>query len=254
MTEAHHDALISILLAAARTGLPAEAIAAEALRRHEQIPVFVQPDPPGWRPIRFQADPRSRVPEFEETFPDDVYDVMLTDRILLTPDVLREVLATGKLHRVTIDGETICSVREEVGYTAWSIDIDGTAEVEADCAVTRSYLETYVLCEAQRVPLEAMLVPRSALDLLHPQIAPPAAASLNRGRVPPVERPPGEPLRADALYDREEAAAILRVTSRTINRWVKNGTIASSKVGGRRLIKGAEILARLEDPAPPEAD
>ena len=172
--------MISIHLAAARTGLPVDAFVAEALRRHHEIPVNVRPDPPGWRAVRFQADPRSRVPEFEETFPDDNYDVMLTEPIRLTPDVLREVLVTGKLHRVTIDGETVGTAREEVGYTAWSIDVDGTTDFEPSSAVSRHYKECYALCEAPTITLGSLLVPRSALDLLgadSPAEAPPMGAT-----------------------------------------------------------------------------
>ena len=163
--------LISIPLAAARTGLPVDAFVAEALRRHDEIPIFVQPDPPGWRAVLHQADPRSRVPIFEEHYPSDIYDIELVDPILLTPDVLREVMTTNKLHRVTIDAMPIGTVREEIGYTAWTISADGTVDFEPSSAVSRSYVESYVLCEAQQIPLGSLLVPKSALDHLraHPQ-------------------------------------------------------------------------------------
>lgn len=47
-------------------------------------------------------------------------------------------------------------------------------------------------------------------------------------------------------YTRQEAAAFLRVGLRTINRYLANGTLASHKVGGRRLIPAA-ALRRLVD-------
>ena len=158
--------LISIEEVAERLARSPRSIAAEALRRHEQIPVYVQPDPPGWRAVRYQADPRPRVSVFLETRPHAVYDEMLTDSIMLTPDVLRDVLAAGKLHRVTIDGEPVSASREEVGYAAWSIGAQGKVETDPESAIARSYVECFVLCEPQRVPLEALLVDEGALDLL----------------------------------------------------------------------------------------
>jgi hypothetical protein len=178
-------AKISIPLAAVHARLPADVVSAEALRRHQEIPVYVQPDPSGWRAVRLQADPRPRVPVFEEADPSDVYDIVLTEPVLLTPDVLREVLATGKLDRVTVDGETIGTVREEVGYTAWSIDVDGTADFDGESAGRRRYKEMYRLCEAPTITLGSLLVPRSAVDLLAPlgessptSVAPPTQADL----------------------------------------------------------------------------
>ena len=243
MTEAHPD-LISIPLAAARTGLPVDAFAAEALRRHDEIPVYVQPDPPGWRAVLHQADPRSRVPEFEETFPDDVYDILLADPILLTADVLREVLATGILRRVSIDGETIGSVREEVGYTAWSIGADGTAETDPASAVTRIYKECFVLCEAQRVPLESLLVDEAALDLLRSSssadLAPDPDAVLQRldALAKQIAAPPDDVL--------SEAQAVERLPWRKADarRWLRREGL-SVEVDGRRVVVWADVVGRL---------
>ena len=47
-------------------------------------------------------------------------------------------------------------------------------------------------------------------------------------------------------YTRQEAADFLRVSLRTINLYLVNGTLASHKVGGRRLIP-ATALRRLVD-------
>lgn len=47
-------------------------------------------------------------------------------------------------------------------------------------------------------------------------------------------------------YTRHEAAEFLRVSVRTINRLIADGTLTSAKVGGRRLIP-ADALHRLVD-------
>ena len=253
--QAHPDSLISIPLAATRTGLPVDAFVAEALRRHDEIPVYVQPAPPGWRAVLHQADPRSRVPEFEETFPDDVYDVMLTDRILLTPDVLREVIATGCLHRVTIDGLTVGTEREEIGYTAWSIGAQGKVETDQESAVTRTYKECFVLCEAQRVPLESLLVDEAALDLLRSSssadLAPDPDAVLQRldALAKQIAAPPDDVL--------SEAQAVERLPWRKADarRWLRREGL-SVEADGRRVVVWEDVVGRLRhreeesDPAP----
>ena len=245
--------LISILEAAEATGRSPQVLLAIALRRPEEIPVYVQPEAPGWRAVQLQADSGPRKLFWRHRCPGEVYDEVLTEPIPLAPDVLRDVMATGLLRRVTIDGLPIGASREEVGHTQWSIDLRGQVHVEAESAVMRRYHEVYALCQAQRVLLESLLIPRKALRHLS---APSTQASTAASSAPPPlpPSPAGPQLRAETLYDRDDAAAILRVTSRTINRWIKNGTIASSKVGGRRLIKGADILARLEPPAPPQPE
>lgn len=42
-------------------------------------------------------------------------------------------------------------------------------------------------------------------------------------------------------YTRAEAAEMLRVTSRTIDRWLRAGTLQGTKVGGRWLIPESAI-------------
>ena len=240
------DALITIPLAAARAGLPVDAFAAEALRRHREVQVFVQPDPPGWRAVRYQADAGGRVPEFEEHLPDDVYDVMLTAPMLLTPDVLREVLATGWLHRVTIDGETVGTARQEVGYTAWSINVDGTAEFDSSSAVTRRFKECFVLCEAQCVPLESLLVEASAVDLLLAE----SAGSQQSGDQTP--RAPTLP-RDRALLTIAEAARRLRMRRTRAESWLESRGLVQLFEGRKRV--SAETLdaaIRIAGAAPPQ--
>ena len=237
--------MISIHLAAAHTGLPVEAICAEALRRHEQIPVYVQPDPPGWRAVAVQADVGGRVPDWEQHYPDDVYDVMLTDRILLTPDVLREVLATGKLHRVTIDGETVGTERAEVGYAAWSIGEDGMVESDSESAVTRHYKETYTLCEAQQVPLEALLVPRSALEAILAE----SAGSAQRGDQTP--RAPTLPCDR-ALLTIAEAARRLRMRRTRAETWLESRGLIQLFEGRKRISAEALDAAIAGHPLPAE--
>lgn len=39
-----------------------------------------------------------------------------------------------------------------------------------------------------------------------------------------------------------EAARLLRVSPRTIKRWIRDGTVPSIKVGGRRLVLIKEII------------
>jgi hypothetical protein len=194
--------LISVPEAAEATGRPARVLLAQALRRHDEIPVCVQPVPPGWRAVLLRGEAGGRTPRWREHFPSPFHDALLTDPILLSPDVLRTVLATGSLDRVTLDGLTVGATREEVGYTRWSMARDGVLEYEPESAETRSYLEVYALCEGHSVPLEALLIPRSALDLLR------------------VEAPPSAPPRARP-GSTDEAASVLGISRDTLDRMRK---------------------------------
>ena len=244
MTDPPND-LISIALAAGRTGLPVDALVAEALRRHGEIPIFVQPDPPGWRAVLLQADAGTRVPEFQEFFPDDSYDTMLTEPILLTPDVLREVMSGGTLHRVTIDGETIGTVREEPGYTAWSIAADHTADFEPDSAVTRYYKEAHALCEPQQITLGSLLVPKAALGLLRADLPDPRADIL-LAAVADVQASVAK-LRDEVSRDvmtRTEVIEWIGGNHGNTRRWLDAQGLGNT-VGKRTLYVRAELVERL---------
>jgi excisionase family DNA binding protein len=45
-----------------------------------------------------------------------------------------------------------------------------------------------------------------------------------------------------------EVARVLGVAVRTVRRWIANGTLPSSKIGGTRLVAEADLL-RLLDPS-----
>lgn len=49
-------------------------------------------------------------------------------------------------------------------------------------------------------------------------------------------------IKPDELYTTQEAREFLRVSERTIKRFLKNGIISAHKVGGRYRIWGREIL------------
>lgn len=243
------DELITIPEVAEATARPAEALRAEALRRPDEIPVFVQPDPPGWRAVRLQADPRHRVPVFQEMYPDGTYDLVLTEPIRLTPDVLREVLAAGILFRATIDGETISTVREESGYSAWSIDAEGVVEIDPDNTVSRQYKESYRLCEAQPIPLDSLLVLRSAVDLLRLGVPPGASA------VEPAAPDAGADRPSPALLTVAEGARRLRMRRTRAEAWLEARRLIQH-FGGRKRISAtkldAAIAAEGSEPAAPE--
>ena len=52
-------------------------------------------------------------------------------------------------------------------------------------------------------------------------------------------------IRPQAVYTTEEARALLKVSPRTIKRFLKNGLIRANKVGGQYRILGKELLRLL---------
>ena len=57
----------------------------------------------------------------------------------------------------------------------------------------------------------------------------------------------------DQVYTTEESRDFLRVSERTIKRFLKNGIIRANKVGGRYRILGRELLRLVSPEAEQEA-
>lgn len=55
-------------------------------------------------------------------------------------------------------------------------------------------------------------------------------------------------IRPQAVYTTEEARVLLKISPRTIKRFLKNGLIRANKVGGQYRILGKELL-RVVSPA-----
>ncbi len=53
-------------------------------------------------------------------------------------------------------------------------------------------------------------------------------------------------LNADKIYSPSEAADCIGVNRRTIHRWIERGVLDSSRIGGRRVILGQDIVAALK--------
>jgi excisionase family DNA binding protein len=58
-----------------------------------------------------------------------------------------------------------------------------------------------------------------------------------------------EPIYADAVYSREEAAELLGVSLSTVKRLIATGTLEASRPGGLRrvFVKGSAILRMLDE-------
>lgn len=56
-----------------------------------------------------------------------------------------------------------------------------------------------------------------------------------------------EEIKPEQVYTTEETRGFLRISERTMKRWLKRGIIRANKVGGRYRILGGEIL-RLVSP------
>lgn len=50
-------------------------------------------------------------------------------------------------------------------------------------------------------------------------------------------------IRPHQVYTTEEARSFLRISERTMKRWLKRGIIRANKIGSRYRIMGAELLA-----------
>jgi excisionase family DNA binding protein len=65
----------------------------------------------------------------------------------------------------------------------------------------------------------------------------------------PRQARPHEPIYADAVYSREEAAELLGVSLSTVKRLIATGTLEASRPGGLRrvFVKGSAILRMLDE-------
>ena len=149
-------ALLSLIEVAEARSCTPRALLAEALRKPDELPLFVEPEPPGWSGVPLVAPAGERRPGWAEEIPEDEH-MLLRGPIRLTPDVLREqVIPHARVAFLTTDGESINTLRPSGGYERFHLRggrLVGDARGDG-----RRVLRCVELCEEQAVPLEALLV------------------------------------------------------------------------------------------------
>jgi hypothetical protein len=204
-----------------------------ALRDPDALPVFVVPEPPGWAGFLWIADAGTPVPVWRDNAPPQS-SILVRGPTRLPPDLLRALLVTGVLQRLTSDGAPVRAVRSEIGYLGWSIE-SGVVQVEESTRVETAVLRCVRLCEDRRVGREALLVRR--ID-----VAPLIATR-------PLLKERATPPRAGDIVSEDRAARALPWRRRDAVAWLRREGL-STLVDGRSIVLWDAVLDRIRPRQP----
>jgi len=222
------SALISLPEAAESLGRSPSALLGLALRDPDALPVFLVPESPGWAAVPWIADADARVPAWREDAPPWAW-FLVHGPVRLPPDVLREVLATGRLRRLTADGAPVRAVLSQIGYRGWSIE-EGVVEVDEATRFETPVLRCVRLCEDRHIGPEALLVDGADVRRLTSKS--------------PAAKAPAEPLRDGDIVSEDRAARALPWRRRDAVAWLRREGL-SVVADARRVVVWGAVLERL---------
>jgi len=220
--------ILSLPEASESVGRSTASLLGLALRDPRALPVYVMPEPPGWAVVPWVADAGARVPTWREEAPPWSW-YLLRGPIRLSPDLLREALATAVLRRLTSDGASVRALRSQVGYLSWSIE-NGVVQIDEATRTETPVLRCVRLCEDQRIGVESLLIDRRDVALLYPDA--------------PREKIGPGPLRAEDIVSEDRAARALPWRRRDAVAWLRREGL-SVMADGRRVVVWAAVLERL---------